>query len=494
MLNLAFAAISLIITNSGNLVRNPDFEAADSTGKRPDGYELTGSATWQASGYADEIGTNGVSLDSFGKAGAISQTVAVNRARGKWITFRFRAKAEDGFVLDKDGLFMKIDFYHKGQYEDSVKRLVYREIIRDRHDFTTNGNFGKAGAAVWRTYELEELLPFQETDQVKLTVGFEGGAGKDKAYSKFIVDDFELTQSGASTTGKADPADRAKPKTEADATGAISLGGRWFYKPLPGEKVDKSLVVNYANAGRLFYRDDRMVNPFAGNMSGWLRKGYLDRSRNLVAQDRFVQDSVTLTFPGNGTLQILTHNLPNHPTAKFPDTYGTQGYNPGYIQEQNSMFTIPLEPKKNSNALAMTANDSNGALNMGPIGFAVNGVVFFNPFDGNMQDAASLMDRCCGHPNPGVNQYHYHKYPICVNTPFVDKGEGHSPVIGFAFDGFPVYGPYESDGVMAKDLTTNPLNAFNAHYDAIRGWHYHATPGKYPYLLGGYIGSLRSWR
>jgi hypothetical protein len=99
------------------------------------------------------------------------------------------------------------------------------------------------------------------------------------------------------------------------------------------------------------------------------------------------------------------------------------------------------------------------------------------------------MDYCCGHPNPD-NQYHYHKYPICVNTPFVDKGDAPSQVIGFAFDGLPIYGPYQEAGVMAKDSTTNPLNAFNACYDAVRGWHYHVTPGKFPYIIGGYFAKV----
>ena len=88
----------------------------------------------------------------------------------------------------------------------------------------------------------------------------------------------------------------------------------------------------------------------------------------------------------------------------------------------------------------------------------------YNPFDAGMQDASNIMDYCCGHPNPD-NQYHYHKYPICVNTPFIDKGDAPSQVIGFAFDGLPIYGPYQAAGVMAKDSTTNPLNAFNACYD-----------------------------
>jgi len=501
MITLALALASL--PSHGNLVRNPDFETADATGKGPLGYDLSGSVRWQASGYADEIGSTGISLDAFsGAEGSVSQTVRVNRANGKWITFRFRAKAEDGFLVKGDALYMKLDFSGGGRSQDSVRRLIYREVLKDRKDFTANGNDHVGGAAVWRSYELEELLPFKETDAVKVSVGFSGGAGKAKDYSRFVMDDFELTQSEHSSTGRVDPADAEVRKPVADATGALPLGGRWFYRPAPGEKlhtdkagrIDQRLVVNHSNADRLLYKDDRMVNPFAGNMSGWLRKGYLDQSGQMVDKDKFVLDSVTIAFEGNGMLTIRTHNLPNHPTAKFPDTYGTQGYNNSYIQEQNSQFRIPLEPKKNPQAIAMTANDGNYALNMGPIGFAVNGVVFFNPFDGNMQDAASIMDRCCGHPNPQQNQYHYHKYPICVNTPFVDKGERHSPVIGFAFDGFPVYGPYESDGVMAKDLKSNPLNAFNAHYDAVRGWHYHATPGKYPYLLGGYLGTIPGWR
>ena len=59
-----------------------------------------------------------------------------------------------------------------------------------------------------------------------------------------------------------------------------------------------------------------------------------------------------------------------------------------------------------------------------------------------------------------------------------------------AFDGFPIYGPYEAAGVMAKDSTSNPLNAFNACYDAVRGWHYHVTPGKFPYIIGGYFAKI----
>ena len=130
---------------------------------------------------------------------------------------------------------------------------------------------------------------------------------------------------------------------------------------------------------------------------------------------------------------------------------------------------------------------------MGPIGVALNGVVFFNPFEqGGMNAVAGYsevwLDSCCGHPQQ-TGVYHYHKYPVCVKSPFKDDGKQHSPIIGFAFDGFPIYGPFESDGVMAKDLSgSSSLDVCNGHSDEQRGYHYHVTPGKFPYVIGGYAG------
>jgi hypothetical protein len=43
---------------------------------------------------------------------------------------------------------------------------------------------------------------------------------------------------------------------------------------------------------------------------------------------------------------------------------------------------------------------------------------------------------------------------------------------------------------MAKDAGgEHALNAFNLHFDPDRRWHYHVTPGVFPYLIGGYWGT-----
>jgi hypothetical protein len=218
-------------------------------------------------------------------------------------------------------------------------------------------------------------------------------------------------------------------------------------------------------------------------MSAYLRAGDKDLTGNIVTEDEFVPDNVTVSFDATSMI-VHTHGLPNHPTGKFPQAYG----NPNYIQEQNATYYIPLNPTINPDHIATTRDDSNRALPMGPIGIAINGVVFFNPFDLGMGDASNMMDYCCGHPNQdGV--YHYHKYPICINSPWADEGREHSPLIGWAFDGFPIYGPYVKPGMMAKDAHgADGLNEFNIHHDADRGWHYHVTPGKFPYIIGGFWG------
>ncbi len=472
-----------------NLVQNPGFESA--TNGVPDGYELTGAATWGRVGSEDQNTTQGILFPGDAKAGgSVSQIVHnIDPSKGRWLTFRFRGLAQDGFAVDKDALAMKIDFYSKNgtDYLDGVTRLIYREITADRQNLTVNGDFHQHGAEVWRSYELEELLPYAEADTIKITVTYANGASTSPDHSAFYIDDFSLVQRKESLTGKVDPATTHAPvpTTTPDTSKLTPLGGRWYYEPDAGEKITFPLTVTEDNANRLFYKSDRLINPFLNNMTAWLRPGYKDLQGEIVTKDTFVPDNVVLIFKGDGFLTMKARNVPNHPTAKFPDTYGTQGYNPSYIQELDKTYRLPLDPVLNPDAIVTDAHDTNHALPMGAIGVAVNGVVFYNPFDAGMSDASNMMDVCCGHPSPD-NRYHYHKYPVCVNTPFVDKGDAPSEVIAFAFDGLPIYGPYQSAGVMAKDSTTNPLNPFNACYDDVRGWHYHVTPGKFPYIIGGY--------
>ncbi len=232
------------------------------------------------------------------------------------------------------------------------------------------------------------------------------------------------------------------------------IGGKWFVR-----KGDKPVY---------FYLDsERFVDLFSYHMR--------DSNKDGMDEVRVSHDAQFIIFESQG--------YPNHPTAVFPNSH-----NPNSISVQKFTFRIPLEPK-----LA----DKITRLPMGAIGTALNGVVFFNPYEAQGMNAVEgysevWLDSCCGHPQQsGV--YHYHKYPSCVKSPFADDGKQHSPIIGFAFDGFPVYGPYDEAGVMAKDLKNDrALDVCNGHVDDARGYHYHVTPGLFPYILGGYAGVVEA--
>ncbi len=237
---------------------------------------------------------------------------------------------------------------------------------------------------------------------------------------------------------------------EPDLATLTHIGGYWY--------IGRSEQPTY------YFKDaDRYVDLFS-----YHRK---DSNKDGIDNVRISHDDSALIIDSQG--------YPNHPTAIFPNSG-----NPNKILVQQFQFRLPLTPK-----LA----DQITRVPMGPIGVALNGVVFFNPFEqGGMNAVAGYsevwLDSCCGHPQQ-TGMYHYHKYPVCVKSPFKDDGKQHSPVIGFAFDGFPIYGPYESEGVMARELVgANALDVCNGHSDEQRGYHYHVTPGKFPYVIGGYAG------
>jgi hypothetical protein len=166
---------------------------------------------------------------------------------------------------------------------------------------------------------------------------------------------------------------------------------------------------------------------------------------------------------------VHSNGIPDHSTGPFPNRF-----NPNRILAQNYTFKIPRNPVK---AEAVTR------LPMGPIGVAINGVPFYNPYTRDGRDASKneVFDACCGHPDPR-GRYHYHIYPRCIHTSFKDEPGKHSPLIGFAFDGFAIYGPNGEGGKPPTDL-----DECNGHSDPLRGYHYHVS-AKFPYILGGYRG------
>lgn len=117
--------------------------------------------------------------------------------------------------------------------------------------------------------------------------------------------------------------------------------------------------------------------------------------------------------------------------------------NPNTPSNQNFLFKLTRNPVQNTGALTSTQ--------LGHIGVWKNGVSIFNAKDAASYNNQGVwhqnaivveggsFDNCLGHPAPN-GEYHLHLNPTCL----YDDGDNtqHSPIVGFAFDGFPIYGAY----------------------------------------------------
>lgn len=131
----------------------------------------------------------------------------------------------------------------------------------------------------------------------------------------------------------------------------------------------------------------------------------------------------------------------------IPDySIGPWTNNPNTPVNQNFLFKITRNPVQNSGTLTVTP--------MGHIGVWSNGVSIFNAKDGMSYNNQGIwfrdayvfegisFDNCLGHPAPN-GEYHNHVNPTCL---YDDTNNSiHAPIIGYAFDGFPVYGAYGYD-------------------------------------------------
>ncbi len=138
-------------------------------------------------------------------------------------------------------------------------------------------------------------------------------------------------------------------------------------------------------------------------------------------------------------------------------------------------WRIPLVPVVATDPLSARTHFLRGA-----IALAANGVPIFNALNNRGVDSnlAGELDEFGGHAGRG-DDYHYHIAPV-----HLEKLVGKGKPIGYALDGYPLYGLTEPDGSPPKKL-----DAFNGHDDPKGGYHYHATR-TYPYVNGGFHGEV----
>jgi len=220
----------------------------------------------------------------------------------------------------------------------------------------------------------------------------------------------------------------------------------------------------------------------------WIQGNWWDpKGKPVVDGEVFWPNSeITVSISGDFRL-IRANNLPSHPTGIYPIGAQDDAYdydrNPNRISAQSVALELPAVPN-----IAATPT----CIPMGMIGFALTGVAIFNALDGMGRDAPAheIQDKCGGHPER-TGRYHYHDLSACIEDPG-GEADQHSGLLGYALDGFGMFGPGGEDGVW---LTTQDLDACHGHTHAIEWdgssteiFHYHLTRD-YTYTLGCFRGT-----
>jgi len=154
--------------------------------------------------------------------------------------------------------------------------------------------------------------------------------------------------------------------------------------------------------------------------------------------------------------------------------------------EQNFLgsngWKIPLAP-----AIAATPTTAVD----GPIGIAINGVPIFNPCkQGGCQNGDTKvlgeLDVCNGHAGR-ADDYHYHAAPVCMMAGKADPHYWDTHPVGWALDGFAIFGYYDAGGTLASRDSICGGNTLPVP-NAPAGYSYHVTDAS-PYVLSCFRGT-----
>ena len=200
-----------------------------------------------------------------------------------------------------------------------------------------------------------------------------------------------------------------------------------------------------------------------------------DKQSTTLIQKHFEPFSDKVKFRSdNDYFYIESQGMPDHPMMIGIRAWQQQVPIPQHYVGKNA-WRIPLKPK-----LADTPVSAKTNLFRGAIALAVNGVPIFNPIknDGKTDTLiAGELDEFGGHCGR-ADDYHYHVAPV-----HLQKIVGANKPIGYALDGFPLYGFTDANGKEPKDL-----DKFNGRTEK-DGYRYYSTK-TYPYVNGGLRGEV----
>lgn len=209
------------------------------------------------------------------------------------------------------------------------------------------------------------------------------------------------------------------------------------------------------------------ISSWMQNTTGIMGRHYVNGNATPI-NDNIAANVQTVQYSSNW-VYVSTNGIPAYITGPFLDG------NPSLASDQNAIFKFPLNPVENTGTPTATTG--------GNIGVFINGVALFDYRDGvswNNQTQAEAGGPIMGPPgqgiwnrdaivaeragfdcakgHPAMGNYHHHQNPSAFNLDLVTlsticdtyAADGlyvintleHSPLIGYAYDGFPIYGAY----------------------------------------------------
>ena len=216
----------------------------------------------------------------------------------------------------------------------------------------------------------------------------------------------------------------------------------------------------------VFAQTNPVILNWLQNTTGIMGRHYV-RNNFTPINDNALANVLSVKY-STANVYVATNGIPSYITGPFLDG------NPSIATSQNAIFKLPLNPVKNTGNPVNTTG--------GNIGLFINGVALFDYRDGvswksstgalaggplgGMGDnvwnrdavVAERLGFDCAKGHPAMGNYHHHQNPsafsldltvistICnlyvADGLYLIDSNVHSPLIGFAYDGFPIYGAY----------------------------------------------------
>ena len=230
----------------------------------------------------------------------------------------------------------------------------------------------------------------------------------------------------------------------------------------------------------------------------WVQDGRIILSKIATVPGAVKMKSVFEIKETKTTRHLAGNGIPNHPIGTFPIPETSDAY--------QYYSALPAEGYANAAEIPVAPYDLHATLPKNPkmtdepncistlmTGIALTGAAWhieaapdlqFNIYDPN---AALPTDRCWGHPY--ATEYHYHGYSWkCMKQ---GKPGEQSPLLGYAMDGFGIYGPIGRNGKVITNAQLDECHGrvgwvkFNGKMQKI--YHY-VLNTEYPYSIGCFRG------